>query len=300
MVKVVRRTKGFTLVELLVVIAIIATLMGLLLPAVQKVREAAANTTCRNNLKQIGLALVNYDSVVKSLPPAVVFPGGHTGFTYLLPNIEQNPLYLQYNFNANAKANSGVISTLIPIYVCPSDVNPPPLAGGGGRQSNYLFNCGAFNESSGSYLQTQSTLRGPFGVGAPGVPGATSLLRVTAKDGTSNTIAVGESLQNAHAGAAVSPVWGNGNLPSAVCGVGIGSGGQTYSYTPNYPFGTCADGSGPRCTAPGGFSSTHSGITNFVFLDGSVHSISNTINPQTWYALCTSEGNDAVAGNFDY
>ena len=162
MVQIARRTKGFTLIELLVVIAIIATLMGLLLPAVQKVREAGNKASCQNNLKQIGLALHNFDNAYKRLPAALIHSGrynnknntpysgpevkytgqpyriyNHSGFVALLPFIEQDPLFKQYSYQNSASssspygipvappsaANAAVASTYIHVYTCPSDPN---------------------------------------------------------------------------------------------------------------------------------------------------------------------------------
>ncbi len=99
------RRNGFTLLELLVVIAIIGVLVGLLLPAVQRVREAAAGVTCRNNLKQFGLALHGFAGDHGYLPPGMlteldIQDSFHTGFSYLLPYIEQNAIYGQYDFEA--------------------------------------------------------------------------------------------------------------------------------------------------------------------------------------------------------
>jgi prepilin-type N-terminal cleavage/methylation domain-containing protein len=141
MTKRTRRT-AFTLIELLVVIAIIAVLIGLLLPAVQKVREAAARTACQNNLKQIGLGLHNYHDANSTLPPgftATAGPGGDVppgwGWSfYTLPFIEQDSLYRSQADQNQSVRDSGLLNQKVKIYLCPSDTQSEPfqLRGPGG------------------------------------------------------------------------------------------------------------------------------------------------------------------------
>jgi prepilin-type N-terminal cleavage/methylation domain-containing protein/prepilin-type processing-associated H-X9-DG protein len=132
-------SRGFTLIELLVVIAIIAVLIALLLPAVQAAREAARRAQCTNNLKQLGLAVQNYHSQTNALPASTMFLGPNKGLgwgwnatweVFLLPNMEQSPMYNSYNFSVNADpwnatgagmANTTVIYTAISSLICPSE-----------------------------------------------------------------------------------------------------------------------------------------------------------------------------------
>jgi prepilin-type N-terminal cleavage/methylation domain-containing protein len=161
---VVASRRGFTLIELLVVIAIIAILIGLLLPAVQKVREAAARMQCSNNLKQLGLAAMNYESTFSTLPPSIVVelgaaPGtpGSPGFPYpgivhswavnLLPYIEQENLFRQYDLRfpwlsspaivPGTPNNAAVLQQPVKTFICPS------TPGGDQRRSSGTFSFGA-------------------------------------------------------------------------------------------------------------------------------------------------------------
>src|SRR5205085_1631345 len=244
MVSVLRvlRRRGFTLIELLVVIAIIAILIALLVPAVQKVREAAARTQCTNNLKQITLASHSYHDANKALPPGTCLPLGgpngtqnpNAGFSFnapcfgalafLLPYIEQAPLYAQLNpspvsqLTASATSSPAMISNgwwnnatyyaasqnKIPIYLCPSDT-PEASAGGNGTfvavycdANGLTFTGGYYPNPTGAlfgrsnYTPAAGSIGAPFGKNFYGTWSGpfTSWSKqtlATVYDGTSNT-----------------------------------------------------------------------------------------------------------------
>ncbi|MFO0135589.1 MAG: DUF1559 domain-containing protein [Planctomyces sp.] len=219
------RRRGFTLIELLVVIAIIAILVALLLPAVQQAREAARRTQCRNNLKQIGIALHNYHDVNNCFPPGNVTMGDCCSTPSLinwaisiLPYLEQTNLQQQYNFNLpnETPANVAVLKSKLPVYNCPSDINAGALlVPDSGPHNNQTWAASSYRGMGGvgwsagdSYAYRRQwdssdilhpnaldRLRGMFywcGRGGNGVGkfGPVNFRDIT--DGTSNTLAVGE------------------------------------------------------------------------------------------------------------
>ncbi len=351
-----RTRRGFTLIELLVVISIIAVLIGLLLPAVQKVREAAARASCQNNLKQIGLAINNYASQKSGKFPAAVIHSGrspatmpayngaetnyfgqsppmaynHSGFVALLPFIEQDAVYQRYNYAAavstsstagRTPATSGPLAAAystnmqvaglpMKVYTCPSDENPAPgyLVAPDTlpfSRSNYLFNTGTQTEAGPvayASFPKMDPATGNFR-GAFGLDGSGDVARM--KDGSSNTIAVGESKQ-IHLDINAGPYWGAGSVGSntmvhsgAVMGISVPlASPQIQMYTPNAKAGPCPDNVNAKCQPPGGFGSQHSGVSNFVFCDGSVRSISDGVNPQAWNAALSADAQDIVSADF--
>jgi prepilin-type N-terminal cleavage/methylation domain-containing protein len=182
------RRRGFTLIELLVVIAIIAILIGLLVPAVQKVRDAAARLQCLANLRQIGIALHNYHDTHKSFPPASTFGPGIADpwsvHARLLPFIEQDNLHRQINFSGAFAAHPTVTPQRIALYVCPKELEDREFTSGGVKHwpTSYGVNHGAW------HIFDPTT--GRTGDGAFTVRIGTRMADMT--DGTSNTLGFAE------------------------------------------------------------------------------------------------------------
>ncbi len=294
-----RDRKAFTLIELLVVIAIIAVLIGLLLPAVQKVREAANRLQCSNNLKQLGLGLQNYHSVFNQFPngyvdrqTAVANPldlGHGWGWAvFLLPFMEQENLYKQINLSAPIldPSNQASVSSMVKSYLCPSDNHGESFVPSGISQkvgpSNYvaLFGTGEISDDPGR------------GNGVFYRNSNTRFADIT--DGTSNTLCVGERSSNL-----LKCTW-VGVIPGALAVSPLNPGqnelghplimGHTGPWDPAKPPHT----PNSKNAHVDDFWSRHVSGVNFLLCDGSVRMINNSINPQTWAALGTRSSGEVV------
>jgi prepilin-type N-terminal cleavage/methylation domain-containing protein len=293
-----RRFRAFTLIELLVVIAIIAILIGLLLPAVQKVRDAAARMSCSNNVKQLGLAVHNYASANNDkLPPGWSSTAGvqYGSLHYwLLPYIEQENVYKAAGNNSWNQNN-----TPIKTFVCPSDPtvwNSYPQGG-----TNYAWNVWVFS--------------GGVGWGGDQKPGT---IVSGMPDGTSNTVIFAERyrLCQPSSGGHTDPVWAahpwsTPNGPWAVAAFGYttwsagntgvnGGGGNLNGYYPDYTTrGQGPGGNLPFQTSPSSANCNwyatqggHSGSMIVGMGDGSVRGVNPGVNIQTWIYVCTpNDGN---------
>jgi prepilin-type N-terminal cleavage/methylation domain-containing protein/prepilin-type processing-associated H-X9-DG protein len=308
------RSRGFTLIELLVVIAIIAILIGLLLPAAQKVREAANRVKCENNLKQLGLALHNYHDTYGFLPgnvrPAAIGTVRVRWATYLLPFYEQDNVSKIYNQNANWSdpATAAAVATRLRVLECPSAPGPDRLDDNPDTYPSWAPRV-AIGDYSGVYgISLNYTAQ-------PGILSRTEQVRLTdVPDGLSNTIHLTESAGKPN-------LYRSGKLVAAASGTNRVNGGGWCRPASDivYPVGLAPDGvsAGPQgINATNGFLvngypdatfgtdptgqiySFHSGGVNALLGDGSVRFIRQTIQSGTLRALITRNGGEVVPNEF--
>jgi prepilin-type N-terminal cleavage/methylation domain-containing protein/prepilin-type processing-associated H-X9-DG protein len=285
-----REARGFTLIELLVVIAIIGILVGLLLPAVQRAREAARRINCVNNLKQVGIALHGYHDAHAALPMGYVHAPGYVrgGFgwgTMILPGVEQKPLFDAANFDTPiwGDANTTVVTAAIAFYLCPSDET---------SRGRFLEREG-FRYAMGSYVASfgpgdmdefQEDRRGLFSRNS-----GTRFSQV--EDGLSQTLAAGER----HNGTFAVESSG-GHLIAETVWMGAvkedpdDDHGHTTlfqaGHTPTSPMMDDRDAA-----------SRHDGGANFAFGDGSVRFLKNSINLEVYRALSSRSGHEVIGAD---
>jgi prepilin-type N-terminal cleavage/methylation domain-containing protein/prepilin-type processing-associated H-X9-DG protein len=344
-----KRNAGFTLIELLVVMAIMAVLLGLLLPAVQRVRETASRASCANNLKQLGLALYGYHAAHGSFPPGVATTmgdnledSGHGAYFFLLPFLEQDNWFRQWDEKLAwyEGTNAGLVTTQLKIFFCPSNrtsgnIDLQFLVPFAGRDlpdpasCDYLM-CKGANAALCRVTQIPLEARGVFDVN--------SRTRLTdVRDGTSNTFAIGEGAGN-HPRFGIrryyldtepaqdffpgQPVlidqsWSAGpmatqklNSHGFIFGSTLGITALRAPFTPpfdepmNTPLALPSLDNNCGCTNSGtepgkydtigGFRSAHSGGCNFLFCDGGVRFVRETLSDETYRALSTMAGGDLI------
>ena len=302
------RRPAFTLIELLVVIAIIGALIGMLVPAVQRVRESAARTQCQNNLKQIGLAFHGYHERFKRFPAGFTSrtsstdgPSLGTGWGWgamLLPHLEQDALYNQIALSKDIAdpANATARQTSLSVYLCPSDRPATPTFSVKGTSGSSICDV-AFGNYVGVAGVNEVSAYPDTSNGQPGTLLRNSKVRVTdIRDGSSNTLLVTERCNakspqttwtGAVTGASVPPLnpsYDNEG-PGILCLTN--SGAISEGRTPDNPFEHVEDAS-----------SVHPGGVNLLFADGSVRSILYGVDPAIWVAITTRSGGEIMKLDF--
>ena len=326
------RRDGFTLIELLVVIAIIGVLIALLLPAVQAAREAARRAQCLNNLKQIGLALHNYESAIGTFPMgriATLSNGAldstsyaYSQFARILPFIESTTLGAALNFNLpqNDPGNTTVAAARLAFLICPSD--PTGLVPDGQAQTNYRA-----NEGTSLVMWYGATDVPPVNTGMPAPNGmffANAAYRLAEViDGTSNTAAFSEHLTgdfNQNLSTEQADTYRPGTYPStadqaildcksmditnlALQGYSNVGAPWIYGYHSTTSYWHSAPPFARSCMFPPKrimttANSGHAGSVNLLMADGSVRAVRGSIDLTTWRALGTRNGKEVLSNNF--
>ena len=291
-----RLAAGFTLVELLVVIAIIGTLVGLLLPAIQSTREAGRRITCSNHMKQVGLGILNYQTVRKTFPCGrnTRDPSGVSWAFRLLPYMEQTTIYNSYDSTARVDDNANTVAMRTPVetFFCPSrrgssndrnfdNNDQPPLVTGVAAGGDFAANAGSYY----NYFVAPGAGIDPLQAGPIHTFSSVQPRQVT--DGLSHTFAVGER----HIP----------TLTNSAPGMLHHDQGDTAFFAADNPqtvfrdtFRGIADG--PSDLSNRKYGSLHVGVTNFVFLDGHVEAIDNATDRDVLRWYCTvGDGNDPTA-----
>jgi prepilin-type N-terminal cleavage/methylation domain-containing protein/prepilin-type processing-associated H-X9-DG protein len=324
------RRRGFTLIELLVVIAIIAVLIALLLPAVQAARAAARRLQCVNNLKQLGLAMHNYNGTLGTFPIGRMgvnrptgdlgYPGDTTGGNHrrtwawlMLPYIEQSSLYQSINFalTYNDASQTTALITQVPGYLCPSDPGAGIInayaAGWKFHLGNYMVNWGNTHYDQAG-VTGENPFNGPLGdtvmfLGAPfALDKSFGLQAIT--DGTSNTLLMSEVIVGQPNGTAAANIDHRGAMfnDDHNCAMFMAyttpnsktfdqvTGWCVYPYLTNPPCNTNA----PAFNAARSF---HTGGVNALTADGSVKFVKDSIAITVWRALSTTMGSEVVSSD---
>jgi prepilin-type N-terminal cleavage/methylation domain-containing protein/prepilin-type processing-associated H-X9-DG protein len=308
------RPRGFTLIELLVTIAIVALLLGLLLPAVQRVRAAAARASCQNNLKQIGIALQNHHAARGAFPPGrgTPTPAIFSTHAFLLPHLEQESAHARIDYSAapatftvppstihDGTRNLPAATALIRTFLCPADAGNGRMPGLPYAGTNYAGNAGS-GWNSGFLMHSD----GVFQLGAP-----VRLDHIA--DGTSNTAAFSERTLGDGSGTdrrrAMREIPGNADTTSSACQSGgtwngergakwiVGNYGNTlynHAALPNPEEVDCINATQQKGRLAA--RSEHAGGVNMLFCDGGVRFVTNGISQTAWQAIATRSGGEWV------
>ena len=311
------RRRAFTLIELLVVIAIIAILIALLLPAVQQAREAARRTQCKSQLKQIALAIHNYESTHTCFPPGQIRVSfataprvrGWSMYVQLLPYFEQGPLYSQWDFaNPLANETNGNTAKILPVLLCPSaTLSQNPFT----KPSGVRYALTSYGGNGGTQSHPPASTSGDGLFAGSGPPITTpptvqhGLIRIRdVIDGTSSTLLLGE---RNHVDSVYDSFFASGATTNPIGGWGFwaSSGGQLAltdltmsSFAPinfKMPAGLAPTANSPEeILRLNSFGSQHTGGAQFALVDGSVRFVSENLDRNVLRALSTRAGGEVV------